>query len=287
MIANKYEIKEDIKKGAFGTISKGIHVRKGELVAIKREYGDLQTLKHEVKIMNYLATSKVKQIPEIFYYGSFENHPCLVFTLYECSLYDYMRHKEIAIEHMNILMIKMLNIFINIHKAYVVHRDIKPQNFMIKNGDIFLIDFGLATFFVDETGSHYANRESDTIVGTPLFVSIHIHKGSRYCCRDDLISLGYLYLYMTEHAFWIPESQDFSSDLPLTSLKHPYNMELDKNKSYENMRRGLSQSSHTKSIYKYMDYVYSLDYGETPKYIPLQHVFYSGSEGTTLEMVST
>ena len=229
MISNKYEIIEEIKKGAFGTILKGIYTKTGEHVAIKREYGKMQTLKHEVKMMNYLATNKVKQIPEIFYYGTYENNPCLVFTLYECSLYDYMIHKEITEEHMNILMIKMINIFENIHKAFVIHRDIKPQNFMVKNGDIYLIDFGLATFYVDETGSHYENRESDTIVGTPIFVSVNIHKGFRYSCRDDLISLGYLYLYMTNHRFWIPCS-DVSSDLPMISLKHPYIMELMKNK---------------------------------------------------------
>jgi hypothetical protein len=66
--------------------------------AIKIEYGGIQSLKHEVKIMNYLATSGVKQIPNIYWYGIHNNSPCLVFTLYECSIFDYMEKKVITID---------------------------------------------------------------------------------------------------------------------------------------------------------------------------------------------
>jgi hypothetical protein len=71
MIANKYEIGEEIKRGSFGCIYKGDYKKKreSEPVAIKIEYDGIKTLKHEVKIMNYLATSGVKQIPNIYWYG--------------------------------------------------------------------------------------------------------------------------------------------------------------------------------------------------------------------------
>lgn len=267
MIAGKYEIGKEIKKGAFGSIYIGLCTKNREPVAIKRDYGDMATLKHEVKIMNYLATSKIKQIPDIYYYGLYDGRPCLVFTLYECSLYDYMKHKYVTIEKMNILMIKILDIFEKIHNVYVVHRDIKPQNFMIKNGDIFLIDFGLATFYINEKGEHYENDISETIVGSPIYVSINIHKGQHYDCRDDLISLGYVYLYMIGDPFWVID--DCESDLPLYSRHHPYNVLLMENKSYMNMKQYIS----SKSIYRYMEYVYHLEYSQKPKYIPLKNVF--------------
>jgi serine/threonine protein kinase len=196
MIINKYKIDKEIKRGAFGCILRGNYLKTGEPVAIKIEYGEIPSLKHEVKIINYLSTSGVKQIPSIYWYGIHENNPCLIITLYECSLFDYMKHRQITVEKMNILMLKTIDIIEHIHRFFVLHRDIKPANFMIKDGDIFLIDFGLSTFYLNENGEHYPNKQNNTIIGTPKFVSINIHMGHQYSRRDDLISLGYMYVYM-------------------------------------------------------------------------------------------
>ena len=54
MIANKYSVGQEIKRGAFGIILKGQYEKKNEPIAIKIEYGNMHTLKHEVKMMNYL-----------------------------------------------------------------------------------------------------------------------------------------------------------------------------------------------------------------------------------------
>ena len=164
MIINKYKIDKEIKRGAFGCILRGNYWKTGEPVAIKIEYGEIPSLKHEVKLINYLSTSGVKQIPSIYWYGIYENNPCLIITLYECSLFDYMKHRQITVEKMNILMLKTIDIIEHIHRFFVLHRDIKPANFMIKDGDIFLIDFGLSTFYLNENGEHYPNKQNNTII---------------------------------------------------------------------------------------------------------------------------
>ncbi len=271
MILNKYEIGEEIKRGAFGCILKGFYNKTREPVAIKIEYGGIQSLQHEVKIINYLTTSKVKQIPDIYWYGIYNENPCLIFTLYECSLFDYMNHKNITTEKMNILMIKAIDILEHIHRVFVLHRDIKPQNFMIKNADIFLIDFGLATFYIDERGQHYPNKSSDTLVGTPKFVSIHIHDGHRYSRRDDIISLGYLYVFMVfGHAPWFPEKIQVQTDTPRIHIDHPLNQIMKTNKrwiSFVEYIHGFHQ------IRQYMEYAYTLEYIDDPKYIPMNYIF--------------
>jgi casein kinase 1 len=101
-----------------------------------------------------------------------------------------------TVSKMNVVLLKILDVLEHIHKFFTIHRDIKPQNFMIKDGDIFLIDFGLATFYITDSGEHFPNVVGNTMVGTPKYASIHIHNGCRYSRRDDLISLGYLYLCM-------------------------------------------------------------------------------------------
>jgi serine/threonine protein kinase len=288
MIINKYKIEMEIKRGAFGCISRGNYLKTGEPVAIKIEYGEMPSLKHEVKIINYLSTSGVKQIPSIYWYGIYENNPCLIITLYECSLFDYMKHRKITVEKMNILMLKTLDIIERIHRFFVLHRDIKPANFMIKDGDIFLIDFGLSTFYMNENGEHYPNKQNNTIIGTPKFVSINIHMGHQYSRRDDLISLGYMYVYMIlGDAIWFSDIYKHNNmdDINKTSKKiididHPINILLKHNKSYDVFSKYI-QKTHTQTheedqyerINQYILYTYSLDYLDTPKYTPLKQIF--------------
>jgi casein kinase 1 len=276
MIVHKYEIGQEIKRGAFGCILKGLYVKKQEPVAIKLEYGGIQSLKHEVKIMNYLANAGVKQIPNIYWYGIHNNNPCLVFTLYECSLFDYMEKKVVTIEKMNILMMKAIDIIEHIHRFFVLHRDIKPHNFMVKNGDIFLIDFGLATFYIDENGQHYPDKSSNTIIGTPKFVSINVHLGHRYSRRDDLISLGYMYVYMVlGKATWFSDFTCVQTNKSLIDIDHPVNISLKDQKQYDNLSKCILDGIENKlyQINQYIMYLYALEYIDTPKYIPLKQIF--------------
>jgi serine/threonine protein kinase len=284
MIVNKYEIGEEIARGSFGCILKGIYMKKQEPVAIKIEYGDMKSLKHEVKIMNFLSMAGVKKIPSIYWYGIHNENPCLIFTLYECSLFDYMKNKVITVEKMNVLMIKAIDIIGHIHEKMVLHRDIKPQNFMIKGGDIFLIDFGLATFYIDETGEHYPDKMSDSIIGTPKFVSINVHMGHRYSRRDDMISLGYMYVYMIlGSAPWLEANISINNEggneggNENDKIKDPchinyyMNQMLQRNKQYDMF------SKYTKDIIcidRYIQYMYALNYLDKPKYTPLTTLFF-------------
>lgn len=273
MIANKYSVGQEIKRGAFGIILKGQYEKKNEPIAIKIEYGNMHTLKHEVKMMNYLYTHGVRKIPSIYWYGTYKEHPCLVLTYYECSLIDYIKSREMTIQRTNAIMLRLLDIFETIHKYYVLHRDIKPQNFMIKDGELFLIDFGLATFFIDENGDHYENSGSDSLIGTPKFASIHVHHGNKYSRRDDMISMGYLYLYiLLGDVLWFsfPASLS-SSNLPTCSLTHPLNLWIQQQK--EVVQTYLSERDELSHICNYLKHMYEMKYESQPKYDVLKYYF--------------
>lgn len=58
------------------------------------------------------------------------------------------------------------------HAAGVVHRDLKPANlFRAKNGDIFVLDFGLARAFEDEENAGSALTSADSLLGTVGFMA--------------------------------------------------------------------------------------------------------------------
>lgn len=282
-IANKYIIDVLISEGSFGKVYKGFHKKTREPVAIKIDFGIVDTsggdttiittVNYETNIINYLFNAGVRKIPEIYWYGFIEDStreyvtkmgktPCLVMTLYECSLYDYMLKKTMTTEKLDIIFGKILNIFESIHKHYVLHRDIKPQNFMVKNGDIFLIDFGLSTFYMSDTGIHYPDRIENTLVGTPKFASIYLFKGHRYSRRDDFISIGYMYLYM------LLGQAPWDNDLPDNlNIMHSSNQKRMNNKNWENFEPFL-QDIHMRNtkIGEYIKTTYHLNYMETAHY---------------------
>lgn len=263
MIANKYKQGEEIRRGAFGAIFRGTYEKTGEKVAIKTDLNQA-SLKHEVRMINYLYNAGVRKIPSIYWFGNYLAQPCVVMTLYECSLYDYRLNGVPTEEKMAKIMWKILEIIENIHQKFVVHRDIKPHNFMIKEGEIYLIDFGLATFYMGEDGLHVPNVPTDHIIGSPLFVSLRVHEGHRYSRRDDLISLGYVYLWML--GLFIENVREKFEGSPL-ALDYPGNIIL------ANRKREIIKESMEKGIKHFIEYVYGMLYDEVPKYQATRSVF--------------
>jgi casein kinase 1 len=67
------------------------------------------------------------------------------------------------------------------HNKDVIHRDIKPDNFVIGYGSkgykIYIIDFGLAKKFVNKDGSHIAYKDNKNLTGTARYASLNTHLG--------------------------------------------------------------------------------------------------------------
>lgn len=68
-----------------------------------------------------------------------------------------------------------------IHSRWIIHRDIKPDNFAVgyqkQAHRIFILDFGLAKKFLNSKGEHIRYREGKGLTGTARYASIHTHLG--------------------------------------------------------------------------------------------------------------
>lgn len=156
VICNKYTINSVIGYGKFGVVYEGTKPG-GERVAIKVEKTDslYKVLKHETTVLNYLYYSGTKNIPRIYWFGQHLEYTCLVMSHFSCSLHEYIIRKGVLEQNkLSSMMIKCIDVIESIHKNHILHRDIKPQNFMIKDGELYMIDFGLSNIFMDDDGVH-------------------------------------------------------------------------------------------------------------------------------------
>ena len=210
ILDSKYELLEKLNEGSFGQVYKAKHVRTGELVAVKieRKTVSSSSLKNEAKIYQYL--SKEPGFTSLKWFGSNDNIRYLVTNLLVCSLPNLIKRKGSL--KLNIILqlgIQMLKRIQTLHSKYLLHRDIKPDNFMLgPNKQLYLIDFGLCKRY-DHAGQHIEEtcKQNKSIIGSINFVSLNVHKGIEPSRRDDIESCIYVILYLLQNGElpWLKE----------------------------------------------------------------------------------
>ena len=227
MISNKYELIEKLNEGSFGQVYKGKHVRTGELVAVKieRKSDAGSSLKNEARIYQYLA--KEPGFLNLKWYQTDEQYSYLVVDLLVCSLTRLIKIKgSLPLNIILKLGIQMIKRIETLHNKYLLHRDIKPDNFMLgSNKQLYLIDFGLCKRY-DYNGQHIEETQNlnKSIIGSLNFVSLNVHNGIEPGRRDDLESCIYIILFLLQNGelSWLKE-KDINKIVYLKEqLTNPY-----------------------------------------------------------------
>jgi hypothetical protein len=276
VIQKKYQLIKAIGFGAFGSVFQGVSLKTNLPVAIKMENPNTpaKSLKHEAMILNYLYSEGCRSVPAVFWYGKHEEFTTLVMTFYECSLFDHFKRGSLSNTHVHKIIIQCIMALEILHKKLVIHRDVKPQNIMIKDGSIHFIDFGLATFYVKENGEHLEETENRAeIVGTPKYVSYYIHEGKVPTRRDDLISLGYIYILLIggELPWDNLKTEDNFENLREIEIEHYKNIQRKRMKALPCLQETFSET--LKVLMNYLTYCYSLKDCETPNYDAMCKLF--------------
>lgn len=108
--------------------------------------------------------------------------------------------RKYSLKTVCILGIEMMKKIQWVHEKNHIHRDIKPDNFMMGIGPnedkLYAIDFGLAKKYRSSTNKgHIPFKTNKNITGTARYCSINTHKGYEQSRRDDLESIGYVLIY--------------------------------------------------------------------------------------------
>lgn len=199
---NKFVLHNRIGHGSFGELYCGEDLQTHEKVAIKMEHYQTRPpqLYYEMKI--YRVLNGGVGIPCLKWYGVQDQYNVMVIDLLDVSLEELFRKCSFRFSLKTVLMLadQMLERIQFIHCRGVIHRDVKPDNFVLGMGDnanlLYMIDFGLARSYRDSrTGEHIPYRDSRALTGTARYASVNVHAGIEPSRRDDLESLAYVLIY--------------------------------------------------------------------------------------------
>jgi serine/threonine protein kinase len=286
---NKYVLLEKIGEGAFGRVLKGLHEKTGQEVAVKMEKktSPYKLLAHETTILNLLYSKHCRSIPPVYWFGEHDDCIVLIMPCYRMTLYQYI-HQHLFVKQSPIVSCmkvfkSMVQIVHSIHSKYVVHCDIKPHNFMLKDSELVLIDFGFAGFYLDATGKHkQENCVKTNLMGSLPYISYFTHCGYEITRRDDLISVFYILIYMLygeliwdniRNIFVYDVSENSEITKNKTHIDNPYNQQVKMFKQLDNVQTYLEYATPlcgdktvASQLINYAKYLYSLSFMEAPNY---------------------
>jgi serine/threonine protein kinase len=164
----------------------------------------------------------------------------------------------------------MIEILEYIHNKHVIHRDIKPDNFVVGRGEkrkyIYILDFGLSKKYrSSRTLKHYQILKSKNLTGTARYASINALNGLTQSRRDDLEAVGYVLMYFLRGRLpW--------QGIPVKNKEDRYRKIMEKKMatSAEELCMGFPNE-----FADYINYTRNLQYEQDPDYNYLKNLFLS------------
>ncbi|XP_062087725.1 casein kinase 1-like protein 2 [Humulus lupulus] len=269
-VGGKFRLGRKIGSGSFGEIYLGTNIQTNEEVAIKLE--NVKTkhpqLLYESKLYKILQGGT--GIPNVRWFGTEGEYNVLVMDLLGPSLEDLFNFcsRKLSLKTVLMLADQMINRVEFVHSKSFLHRDIKPDNFLMGLGrranQVYIIDFGLAKKYRDSsTHQHIPYRENKNLTGTARYASMNTHLGIEQSRRDDLESLGYVLMYFLRGSLpW--------QGLKAGTKKQKYEKISEKKvqTSIESLCRG-----YPTEFASYFHYCRSLRFDDKPDYAYLKRLF--------------
>lgn len=122
-------------------------------------------------------------IPNVYFTSSEDKYNVMVMDLLGPSLENLFSlcEKKFSLKTTVLLGLQMISLIKYVHSKGILHRDIKPDNFLIgtkkKSSRVYIIDFGLAKRYKNKEGHHIPYRDNKNLTGTARYASINTHIG--------------------------------------------------------------------------------------------------------------
>ena len=268
LIFDRYKLIKKLGSGSFGSIYSAEYNNKKFAIKLEEKNKGQNLLENEAYIMSYL---RGPGLPYVKSYGYSNKHNILVMELMGKSLEDIFEDfivKKMSTRCVCNIGYQMIEILEYIHNKHVIHRDIKPDNFVVglneKKKYIYILDFGLSKKYrSSRTLKHYQIVKNKNLTGTARYASINALNGLTQSRRDDLEAIGYVLMYFLRGRLpW--------QGIPVKNKEDRYRKIMEKKiaTSAEELCQGFPNE-----FAEYVNYTRNLEYEQDPDYIYLRNLF--------------
>ncbi|MCB9676850.1 MAG: serine/threonine protein kinase [Alphaproteobacteria bacterium] len=196
---DKYEVLQKVGEGGMATVYRGRHTTLDRDVAIKVLHPHLSSstrnrkrFAREARAIEHL---RHENILEIFDYSGIDSGDCYIITEFVDgqTLTALVEERgRLPSELVAVIGVRLCRALGYAHASGILHRDMKPDNVMVRDdGTVKLMDFGIARF-LDESQVTLTGA----LVGSPAFMSPEQAVEAPLDTRSDLFSLGTVLFYL-------------------------------------------------------------------------------------------
>jgi len=190
-VPGRLQFERRLGKGGSGVVYEAVDLSLGRRVAVKTlptvcSPSDIARLRREAQT---LAAVSHRNLATVYGFKVYRGTPMIIMEFVDGSTLAERipLPLDVAIE----VMLEVTEVVACLHKAGVVHRDIKPRNIAFNSaGDLKLLDFGLARLEREATMSGVGGH---VVVGTPAYLSPEAHAHQRANLSFDLWALAVVF----------------------------------------------------------------------------------------------
>jgi len=221
VIANRYEVVQHIGQGGMADVFRGVDTILNREVAIKILRADLST--DAVSILRFEREAQAAtalahpNIVEIYDVGDYKGHHYIVMEFVPGrTLKQVIRARGPLLKEEAIDIMKQLTSAVSeAHAKGIIHRDIKPQNVIVKaDGSVKILDFGIAT----AKGSMQLTQ-ANNVMGSVHYLAPELAKGEQASAQSDIYALGIVLYEML--AGDVPFKADQAVQVALRHMRDP------------------------------------------------------------------
>ncbi len=186
-LKGRYRVIEPISAGAMGAVYRAIDMESGTEVALKQSTSPQHDARFEAEA-RLLASLKHPRVVRIIDHFSASSGQYLVMELVRgIELGKLLKQRGapgLPIDQTIEYVRQACEALQYVHDQQIVHRDVKPQNLILSENGVVLVDFGIARLFGE------VESEGTVGIGTPRFMAPEVFAGGTVSPRTDVFGVA-------------------------------------------------------------------------------------------------
>ncbi|MEQ8675036.1 MAG: protein kinase [Aggregatilineales bacterium] len=164
------QVNFSISGGSTSTITTSINSSRNYRVALGQEFKTLASLRHP-------------HIISVLDYGFEDGYPFFTMEMLQNPQTILKAGKNASLPEKVDLLLQTLQALLYLHRRGIIHRDLKPDNVLVVDGQVKVLDFGLAA-------AREQINEDDAVVGTLVYLAPEVLQGFNASESSDLYAVG-------------------------------------------------------------------------------------------------